>query len=66
MVSSFYSMFTQVPKTFTSAVAVQEVSWSVDAGFSLSQFCSVSSCRSRQTDDDQITQKYHWIITINS
>ncbi len=32
--------------------------------------CSVSSCDSRQTDDDQIrslcgAQKSHWIITIN-
>ncbi len=27
--------------------------------------CSVSSCDSRQTDDDQIRHKYHCIITIN-
>ncbi len=27
--------------------------------------CSVSSCDSRQTDDDQIRQTSHWVITIN-
>ncbi len=41
--SSFCSIFTQVSKTVNSAVALQEVSWSVlrhsSSGFSLSLFC---------------------------
>ncbi len=71
--SSFYSIFTQVPKTFNSssfAGSFLEASWRrchSSSGLSLS--LSVSSCHSR-LEDDQIrslcgAQKSHWIITIN-
>ncbi len=47
--SSFYSIFTQVPKTFNSSVALQEVSWSVlrhsSSGLSLSPFLHVTPDR---------------------
>ncbi len=77
---SFYSIFTQVPKTFHSTVALQEgflkhLGDVATVLLDLVSVCSVSSCHSRQTDDDQIRslcgalavvrQKSHWIITIN-
>ncbi len=57
--SSFYSIFTQVPKTFTRTVALQ-VGFLKDLGdvttvlLDLVSVCSVSSCDSRQTDDGEI------------
>ncbi len=77
--SSFHSIFTQVPKTFNSSVALQvgflkhlgDVVLHSSSGFILSLFLHVI-----QTDwwwSDQISvwstgclrQKSHWIITIN-
>ncbi len=50
-----YPHFTAlVSKTFNSAGALQEVSWSGDTVL-LDWVCCVSSCDSRQIDDDQIT-----------
>ncbi len=73
--SSFYSIFTQVPKTLNSTEALQEVSWSVlrrgSAQFFWIESVSVCSVSSFQTDwwwSDQISvwsTTSHWIITIN-
>ncbi len=57
--SSFYSIFTQVPKTFHSTVALQvdflkNLRDVATVLLDLVSVCSVSSCVSRQTDDDQI------------
>ncbi len=66
--SSFYSIFTQVPATFLSTEALQEVSRSVLetlAQFFWSQF--VLFLHVLQTDwwrSDQISES-HWNITIN-
>ncbi len=62
---SFSGSFAGVLETLTQFFWIESVS-----------VCSVSSCHSRQTDDDQIRsdlcgalavlrQKSHWIITVN-
>ncbi len=75
--SSFYSIFTQVPKTFNRfAGRFLEASWRCchsSSGFSLSQFLHVTP--DRLDDDDEIRsmcealavvrQKSHWTITMN-
>ncbi len=71
--SSFYSIFTQVPKTFISTVAFAdrflEASWRLchsSSGFSLSQFVPFIYVIPDRLDDDQIRSDLcvdHWQLS---